>query len=96
MLDRSTSVVHAWAEQGGLKGSREDLTRPQAVRMTSVVVLCLVRKLARVGKVAVLLHSQRFNGNGTRRVAVQSHVSRLHVIAVARVEVVETGVDKRC
>ena len=63
--------------------------------MTNEVMLCLVRKLARVGKVAVLLHSQRFNG--TYPVAVQSHVSRLHVIAVARVEVVETtGAEERC
>jgi hypothetical protein len=89
MLDRSTSVVHAWAEQGGLKGSREDLTRPQATQMTNEVMLCLVRKLARVGKVAVLLHSQRFNRNGTRRVAV--HVQcRVYTSSPLPVKVVET------
>ena len=38
MLDRSTSVVHAWTEQGGLKGPREDLARPQVMQMTSAVV----------------------------------------------------------
>jgi hypothetical protein len=43
--------------RGGLKGSRDNLTRPKARQMTSVVMLCLVRKLARVGKVAVLLHT---------------------------------------
>ena len=74
--------------RGGLKGPREDLARPQVMQMTSAVVAVPGSKAGESwesgGAIAYLSihHGQRFNSNGTRRVAVQSHVSRLHVIAV--------------
>ena len=95
MLDRSTSVVHAWTEQGGIERPKRRFGQATGDANDERSGCCAwFESWRELGKWRCYCIARSFNG--TRRVEVHSHVSRSHVIAVGRVEVVEaTGVEKR-